>query len=621
MLLLLCELGYLAAANILLNSGLVPKLLNKNVQDIELHYRWGFSLLPGILHFKEMGLHVQDHNMQLYFSLSQLRVTVNPIALLKKEFHAVSAAGSDLSFRFRLKRAPKEITETLKASVPSIPGRDTFVKEKRKASSGGETWKLRISSIAIDRIREMWFESYRYQGLGSLSGGFYLWTGGKELEIFDTGIHLESGKLEVAGRPLAESISTVLRARIDFIEPEKMTPENEHRKITEAISAGIEGRLQIANLDFLNHYLPRERWLSFERGHGPVELALVVENGLLAPQSRLTVMANDISVRLWNQEMTGNGSIRLVPAGPASMLALKLDDFFVLPRRKGVHGSIVGSGLELEAIAERFDIARLGETQPMRLELRIPKSRITDLRFCNAFFPAGSQVRFQRGEATIEAKMTSHTSGRADRGFVHVEAIGALAQVARRQVKSDVIISAIFDESQVTRGYLKIRDTFVKIRRLAVADLSGKLTPSDWWADFTVARAELGLRDETTLAGRLEVQAKDATPLLDIVMPAPAERSSSIATTLLKFNKLRASVDATLGEDSFGIANLYVTSDRGYAKGWLRTVDSSRLGRFLLVVEPFAVGLEVKGDETNIRLQDAFKWYQSSLLPKSVPAE
>ncbi|HSN56507.1 MAG TPA: hypothetical protein VLT32_17700, partial [Candidatus Sulfomarinibacteraceae bacterium] len=126
------EVVYVVAANVMLRTGALERLLNKKPEKT--HYSWqsASTFLPGLVRVEGFELRSQTLRNQVYVRVGDARATVNLLKLPLKTVHISGVDAEDVDFRYRRRLdappregddeprrpAPPELVEL----YPEIPG-------------------------------------------------------------------------------------------------------------------------------------------------------------------------------------------------------------------------------------------------------------------------------------------------------------------------------------------------------------------------------------------------------------------------------------------------------------------------------------------------------------------
>jgi hypothetical protein len=123
-----------------------------------------------------------------------------------------------------------------------------------------------------------------------------------------------------------------------------------------------------------------------------------------------------------------------------------------------------------------------------------------------------------------------------------------------------------------------------------------------WWGRFEIPSGRI---DERTSA-KIEARSKDARPLLALFTPELPKWTRG----LLELEDFDGSAEIGLGPSFASVEDLDASGGRYRIRGRYRREKASREGAFLVESGTLAVGLELAGEATKLKLLGAKKWFE-----------
>lgn len=282
-------LFYLVAANVLLSTGLFRSLVNKNPDKTWIEYRAASSFWPGRLRVKNFRIRDRDLKAEWMFELEDARVSFSVMELFRRRFHATSLRGKGLTFRARNRLDPKEATAARTALLPPIFGFSDpplLKPGEEKTPRTGKEWTIHLEEAAVLPVREIWVDTYRYNGESKLAGGFFL-RPKMRAEVFPSSLEVRNGVLRLEGEPVAEEIRGLLGCVFHPWDPRQWPG----KKVLKFLTG--EGRLEgkLRNVKLVNQAIGDVPGTRLERGSGALRLETVIERGIARGEIGLTAPA------------------------------------------------------------------------------------------------------------------------------------------------------------------------------------------------------------------------------------------------------------------------------------------------------------------------------------------
>jgi hypothetical protein len=99
--------GFSIILNGLLNLGrtrpFLASLISVNPQSLNVDYRRAWFFVPTLVHIRNLEVRGSDRNVEWQLEIDEARVTVDLLALLRREFHATKVRARGIGFRLRQK--------------------------------------------------------------------------------------------------------------------------------------------------------------------------------------------------------------------------------------------------------------------------------------------------------------------------------------------------------------------------------------------------------------------------------------------------------------------------------------------------------------------------------------
>jgi hypothetical protein len=292
------------ATNVLLRTSLLRKLVNEKPEELAVTYRGAASWLPGRLSFDSLTLRSRDRNIEFEAALQGVTLRLSLADLVRRRFHATRLRARRLAFRLRERITPEEATPARLARYPLIAGYvdppllPTMPPPPEPAEG---PWRVVIDDLEIAGVEEIWIDSWKWNGRGTVAGGFELLPG-REAHVGPARLEVAAGELQygdlrVAGRTLGTVWCQF--PRFDS----RSRPGNDVWKILSGGSA-----LQ-ADLDSLAFLSPDAGGPRLSGGAGSIRERIRLKDGV--GSVHLSVTARDATVRTGEREFRGSAEIEI----------------------------------------------------------------------------------------------------------------------------------------------------------------------------------------------------------------------------------------------------------------------------------------------------------------------
>jgi hypothetical protein len=367
----------------------------------------------------------------------------------------------------------------------------------------------------------------------------------------------------------------------------------------------LSARGRAAGLEFLAASLRRWPWLRIEGGSGPLAAELRLAEGRLAPGSRARFEPRDLTVGFLDYTAEGEGRIELQAGDEELRVGTRFSDYRVHRNGQGAP-HIRGSGLLVElrnpdrAFPPSFDRARLA--------LRMPRAEIPDLSYYNAYLPSAAGLEIRSGRGTVEARFDADLERGLGEGGLDLEADGVRIAYRGIELRGDLSLESRFPRARLVDRSFRLDGT-----RLAVTDGTVTGSPGDeaWTARISVPRGVLEPGRPTFLRTEVTGTLSDAVPVVAFF----AERHPLPGWVLkaLDLGELVIAATVESGGERIAIRGLEVEADPLRLAGAVEIAGpSDRTGRLLLTYRGLAIGFELQGDSSDLKLLGARKWFEDA---------
>jgi hypothetical protein len=199
--------------------------------------------VPGHLRFATLTLRSRDSNVEWEARLEGVTVDVALADLAARRFHARTVRAADLTFRLRERLTRDEATPARAGRYPGVTG---FSNPPRRdppkpPAAPGDPWRVAVDDLRVALVRAIWIDAWRWEGEGSLSGGFRL-RPGIEAEVLPSELAVARGTLHWGRDVVSRDTAGSVRASLPRFDTQAY-PGNEVWKIMSG-SAPLDGTLE-----------------------------------------------------------------------------------------------------------------------------------------------------------------------------------------------------------------------------------------------------------------------------------------------------------------------------------------------------------------------------------------
>jgi hypothetical protein len=611
---------YLAANAWIRPGGGLDRLLNRRPNFLLIKWKSAHTSWPGIVSVEGFSLRSQVSTVQWWVALDKGRATIDLPALRRREFRLLGLSGTGVDFRLarrldaRLRRRPDP------AFQPAIPGlsnppRPAEIPQRRAgARRKREPWRIELAGVALDGVREVWIEEYRFAGDAEVAGGFDLRVR-RRLTVAPTTVRVRGGALRRGARAILDGARGTVRGRILELDPRRVKGRQVLGfTIGRAAVAG-----QVGDLAVLRELVQGARWVELRGGGGPITADLRLDRGRFAAGSRLEARPRGVGIGFLDYAASGRGSVVWsVEPGKTELsgrLVVDFDEYEV--RRDGAaRPHLKGRELRLSATSAAPRADRL--FAPIAIDLQMPDAAIQDLAFYNSYLPASSGLRLRGGSGQLSGKFRAAAPGWVGTGEVLLIGRRIAAELDGRRLTGDLRLDARLGHADVRERVFDLAGSRLEVTGVTIAGpaalaAAGSPAAPGWWGRFHVDRGRLMPGRKVFLTAQVEAMLRDPKPLIALFAPARQGWVVRRAVRLLDVQGVGATADVRLGEELVEVDRLAVAGGPAELRGRLRFAGAARDGVLLARYGRLSFGMELAGGERQLHLLRARKWFEGQM--------
>ena len=560
---------WLVAAQALLWTPLLRNLIHSHTPKLRLEYRFAWSVIPGVVHVRNLVLTGQDRGVEWRLALDEARTFIALGQLPARIFHAQHVRARGVAFALRRRLYPKEITPERLRGLPWIPGLSPIPRREEGPQDILPDFRYRLFSvwledIAGDDVRQIWIDGWRMDGTGQVAGAFYL-KPLREVLIAPGELRVQSASVSGLGQPVADGVQGTLRASLGRFDPRELTLERFFRTVD--VDVDLRGR--IAGLEVVGG----------SGGAGPAELRAQVRAGRLERGD----VALDLERPVWRGIRAVSGRLRVDASA-----GMRIDVAVTAARMPEV--ALGADSLRIKLSGEPFDFGR--PRLPERAAIDVEGGAIEDAR------RLGARLFHDRRVEAGQGAFAAHLGGPLRRleGLARVSLQGVQVQAKGLRVRGR------------SRVDLRIRNldpevgTDLSGTRISVDQ--GRLVPDmeigpGWWgrAELTTARLRF---HPLRLDADLDAHCRDARPIVGVY--AHLSDLPDFLNSLFGMDGLVVHGSAHAGRGWFSLPDLTAEGNNASVRATLREDDDGRRGAALLTAHGISIALDLDGGGSSLHL-------------------
>jgi hypothetical protein len=158
--------------------------------------------------------------------------------------------------------------------------------------------------------------------------------------------------------------------------------------------------------------------------------------------------------------------------------------------------------------------------------------------------------------------------------------------------------------SEEAENVFELEGSQVVMRDVRISD-SAEDT-SAWSGDLVLQEGRLVLAPTPRLSGNLTLHARDASPLLAVLLRGTLP---DLIVPLTRMPELTVSTDFVAGPDELVVTNLIASGGNLSLLGTYALSGGQRHGAFVVQKGPFSAGIRMDDQGAHLRLFDLNRWY------------
>lgn len=625
--LVVVEVGYVAAANALLRTGTLERLLNKKPEKTRYSWQSASTLLPGVVRVEGFELRSQTGRNQIFVRVGGARATISLLKLAFKTVHIRGVDAEDVDFRYRqrLDAPPRaegaEEREPASAALtelyPEIPGfsnppdprpEDLYPMKKQR-----RPWTIKFTGVRAAGPVRVALNHVRIDGSG--------WVGGGVTIRPRQTITIHRGRLEL--KPAAIRIGPdLVTDNLEIAGDVRFDPFPAKGARARDVIGGISGTLKFAGHltageDLIHQITPG---LITSGTGGALTARLELERGALRAGSTWSLQTDGFRIGVMDLVATGSAEVGggTERSGDHHLTTVRT----VLGRvqiEDPNDGSVDIAGSDLELTVAWRDLHLPESAPPSRVEFRLPKAQIRDLGALNALLPVSSPVAITSGTGDLSANLEVNEAG------VSSGSLDLVAERIRMDHKGHVLSGNLDVRVKMAEGDLAAKrfalsGTTIRLDQMASTALSdrqqAKLAP--WFGTIDIESGTVTFTRPMTARSRIRLAMHDSRPIVRLLKSVTG--TPGWMSLIPDIENITASAVFDTDASATAIDELVVSGDRLELLGSLRIVSKKPDGRLYVRYKGLAAGIQFDQGKSTTHLAKARAWFDGGPDEASAPA-
>ncbi|HSL19303.1 MAG TPA: hypothetical protein VLB51_15470 [Methylomirabilota bacterium] len=610
------EVVYVVAANALLRTGTIERLLNKKPEKT--HYSWqsASTFLPGLVRVEGFELRSQTLRNQIHVRVGEARATVNLVKLPFKIVHISGVDAEDVDFRYRrrLDAPPREdaaeerkpFPPELVELYPEIPGlanppdpkpEDLYPRKKNR-----RPWTIKLTGVHVDSPVRVALNHVRIEGEGWVGGGVTV-KPRQTITIHRGRLDLEPTTIRIGRDLVTDNLEIAGDVRFETFPARGARPAD--------VIGGISGTVELAghlmaSEDLMHQVTPG---LTTSGSGGTLAARLELERGAVRAGSTYSMESDAFRIGIMNLVATGaakvSGSTERAGGQHVTTVRTVLDHVQIEDPADG-SVDVVGSNLGLTIAWRDFDLPEA--VKPSGVEFSLPEAEIRNLGALDPLFPESFPIAITSGTGDVSAHLEVDEAGAAS------GSLELIAESIRMDHRGDVLSGDLEARVTLADGDLAARrfdlsGTNIRLEHIANTALSAKqqakLDP--WFGTVDIASGTVTFARPMVARSATRLTMRDSRPVIALLR--------SIADTpgwmklVPNIENITATTSLATDTDGTTIDDLMVAGDGLEVLGSLRIANKKPDGRVYVKYKALAAGIGFDRGKSKVHLAKPRAWY------------
>ena len=464
-----------------------------------------------------------------------------------------------------------------------------------------ERWTYHFDDLDVRDVREAWIGPFRFQGAARVATSMDF-KPGESIDVGDFRFVAESGGVSVGEDVLASPLIAEVTLDLDRFDMRERPP----MAVFDEMSARVRTEAELHDVQLPRTSFPRIPWLGFGGGVGRASVDLRMEDGSLAPGSRMRLDADDFTVEYPGYVVSGAAVVE----GGVEGNALAADQaratatFREFTIRKGGSPSAHVRGEGFVAELRTTDLTLHRPLQTYEVEMTLPDSEIVDFSAYDESIPRPLRVHVLGGKGTIRGNLVVDQDG--GHGTLGMDGTGVELRQGEDLMRLDMLLQARIPALDMDAGRFEFSGTELHVKNAELLNAASRRYDG-WWADLLLDRLVLQrgadavadleasgtFRDTRPIVAILTRQ----RPLLKLVKPALLAPDAAVHA------RLKA------GPDLVDLDELTITGEKLDVRGCLDLRGESSRGVFWLDGGMLSAGIKFMDGRRNVKPLAGAAWF------------
>lgn len=593
-------LVYLLPANVVLNSGLVPALINRQPANLFIGWSSAWSLWPGRVQVHDFHMRVQDPGAQWELTIDKATTQVVLSALLRQTFQTAWVQARGVQFRFR-PRVAQDTPAALLEPYPPIAGFPTNFLPEHPEPEPVNPWTVRLEQISVKEAREVWIAAYHGRIEAEVTQGRVELRPDRSIRVGPAHLQLAKGTVTLGKIPVLDSLNGSVDCSLDV----KDIKESIGAKVLKSVNATVKVAGALHSAAFVNYHFPIE----LAGGDGWLEVAASIDHGVLIPGSRALLTSDALVIPVSTYQLSGPLRIEgRVDAGDDGKARSTLDLSIAPFHLRDEEGSkrFESPGLRLSLTATDLLLGEAPIDGALKLDLN-PTAPFP-LRRANTYI-GGASFKVDSGTAVLDAVTRAGGISPTPDGSINLQARQVAATFEHIPIKGDVVAHLLFSDPRLETMRTDFSGSTVEVSRILIGT-KGK--SRSWHGVVNLQTATVALSPQVEAHAHITGTFSNAFPFLMLF----GEKAGFPGWAIPLFEAKGLKVSGTLAfvGTRLVLKNLRADGVDLKIQGQLDITQKELSCIFLVKVHGFEMGLKRSDGKVEAEIFNAAPWFAKQVL-------
>ena len=576
------ELAWVVLGNLLLDTGLAERLINRRPEKLSIHWERARTWYPARVHARGLVYEQHTGTMDIEVRASKVAASLRILPLL-----ALRGVLDDVDVR-----------DLAVVVVREVPGGPEPAPERAEPGL-----RMAVEDVEIHGVERVSYNDITIAGGEvSIRGSAAVQIRGP-LELRDTIANWRNARITVGEETVADAISLGFRGEVTPFHPGL----DSGPALLEKISGAVDIHGDSRDLRPLHLLLQGVEWIERLDGAGNVAVHMILDDGTLQPGTDVEVVAS--ALELWFLGFAAEGSGRVSADASESggdrrgQLHVVFEGFGI--SRQGAPEPLArGSGLTFSASSR--DLGFGADRTGLDVVLDLPDSEFSDVAALANALPPGLGVEVLGGRAKLSGHLEVQGRDAEAKGIFEIDGTDLAGRFRDMTFAMDLAFAAQISGRDLDAFDIELAGTEVRLFNGAF-DSEETEVDDGWWMTMAIPEGLTNLTPPVTVDAELDLSMRDSRAILAAF--AEVNRWIHHFERFLTVRDVEGNASLGIEGPRVSLRDLALTGDRLEVLGELELAHGEEEGILWGKLGAFSLGVERSGEENDLKLVNSRAWY------------